>query len=100
MIRQWLRRVDFCDGDGDDDDVSRTYDILMWPYVDFYNLTQGTLSLLLFRTLSFDLLISTIQRLSIESIEHTTFLSNEAELNWTKQNKFIRWHILLLFELT
>lgn len=29
MIRQWLRRVDFCDGDGDDDDVSRTYDILM-----------------------------------------------------------------------
>lgn len=53
MIRQWLRRVDFCDGD--DDDVSRTYDILMWPYVDFYNLTQGTLSLLLF-----DLLILTI----------------------------------------
>lgn len=60
MIWQWRWRVDFYDDDDDDDYVSRTYDILMWPYVDFYNLTQGTLSLLLFRTLSSICLSSSI----------------------------------------
>ena len=38
MDWQWLWRVG-----NDDDGVSWTYDILMWPYVDFHNFTQGNI---------------------------------------------------------